>query len=262
MKLRCIVDLSVQIEQTWNHEKERIRNLNILFSYLEFFTKQCHPSHQDLTKLLQKMNVTMTLSHFLTMMVPIERRYVRSIRDDELIISHEDSVLENATNNIPLYIILDNIRSAFNTGAIFRTAECLGVEKIVLCGYTATPDQQKTKKTAMGTDEYLHWEYCNRSLDAILDFQKKGIKVIAMETVETAPDIFSYVFTEPCALLFGNERHGLEKNLLQQCDEILKVPVFGRKNSLNVGISMAIVGYEIRRQWSAHKPKSSSLKRP
>ena len=150
-----------------------------------------------------------------------------------------------------LTLVLDHMRSAFNVGAIFRTAECLGFEKLVLCGYTATPDDSQVERTSMGTSPLVPWEYERSTESALAKLRIEGVPIIALETVSDAPLAHDFRFpTTRCALVLGNERHGISPQLLAHCDAIVRLPSNGLKNSLNVGVALGMCGYEIYRQWS------------
>ncbi len=150
------------------------------------------------------------------------------------------------------HIIVDNLRSAFNVGSIFRTSECLfgPVASIVLTGYTATPEDTATRKSAMGMDQVVPWSWVQTVDEAISDAKAQGLTVVALETVEGSPVVHDFVFPRKCALLLGNERHGLEARHINLCDATVQIPCRGVKNSLNVGTAFGICAYEMTRQWS------------
>ncbi|OPX28578.1 MAG: hypothetical protein B1H06_02980 [Candidatus Cloacimonas sp. 4484_143] len=149
----------------------------------------------------------------------------------------------------PLYLILDNLRSSFNVGSIFRTAECFGVKEILLCGYTATPENPKVIKTAMGTTEFVSWQHFPSTEEAIIFLKEKGVTVFALETTTKAKNIAKIIFPKSSALLLGNEALGISKEILDLADDVVSIPLNGWKNSLNVGVTAAIACYEVSRQW-------------
>merc|ERR1719221_27967 len=153
-----------------------------------------------------------------------------------------------------LTVVLDNLWSSFNVGSIFRTSECLRVGKLHLCGYTATPEGSdkggnQTGRAAIGADANVPWDHRPKTSDVISELQEQGVPVFALETVEGAASVHAFNFPSPCALLLGNERHGVEADLLSQCTETIRIPCHGFKNSLNVGVAFAICAYEVARQW-------------
>jgi tRNA G18 (ribose-2'-O)-methylase SpoU len=142
---------------------------------------------------------------------------------------------------------LDNIRSIFNVGAIFRIADGVGLSQMHLCGITATPEHPKVVKTALGAEQSVPWQYHPNALDAAQALRAAGYQLWAIEghpraqplsAVQAAP-------AEPIALLAGNEKAGVDPALLSLCDRILHIPMQGRKRSLNVAVAFGIAAYWI-----------------
>ena len=254
MAIDYIIKLSWHIEQIWDVPAERDDAIDQLKLYLASWGAHKNPALFRLSRFTEKLAREMSLKHFLGIMVPIEREFSRGIRDDDFLVREGDAPLAKARQTIQLMIILDNIRSAFNVGSIFRTAECIGASKIHLCGYTSTPEDPKTAKTAMGCDKLVPWQWHQHTEDIIQTLKGYGTKVIAIETAVNSPSVHSFSFPSPCALLFGNERHGISQPLLALSDAIVHIPVFGQKNSLNIGTAMGVCSYEIRRQWGIPVP--------
>jgi len=142
-------------------------------------------------------------------------------------------------------LICDNLRSVFNVGSLFRTAECLGLGKILLCGISPTPEHSNMEKTAMGTQSLVPWECFSTTEDAINYCRALNYKIYALETLAEAQNVFSASYELPLALLIGNESLGIEPKLLPLCDAYLSLPQLGWKNSLNVGVAAAITLYNI-----------------
>lgn len=207
-----------------------------------------NPDVSRLSSIEKHLGPQMTLKHFVSFAIPFERLLHKTLQDDNFLISTEDQVV-GATEKFPLVFILDNIRSAFNVGSMFRTAECLGAEKLFLCGYTPLPTQWKVEKTAMGTDAYLPWEEAGKLTDCIEHLKSHGYRIVALETVPSATDLYSDFIHQATAFILGNERFGIDPEVLKLVDEIRVIPLHGRKNSLNVGITAAIAGFEWVRQW-------------
>jgi len=241
------------IERNWENIEERIRSLQILRYCLFQLDEHKDKDVRELSWLAPKMkNLNMGFNHYLGLFLPIERKHSRGLRDDEFIITDADRKNEEqVVNKIPLLLILDNLRSAFNVGAIFRTADCLGVSHIYLCGYTATPSTSTIEKTTMGAHGHVPWSHHQNLGDVFSELEKKQIPIIALETVMESQQIYNFLFPKRgCALLLGNERFGIEASILQKCQHIVHIPCNGTKNSLNVGVAMGVAGYEILRQWS------------
>ncbi|XGC82290.1 RNA methyltransferase [Bdellovibrio bacteriovorus] len=211
-----------------------------------------NPDVSRLADLQKHLVEGMSLKHFVSFAVPIERLLHKNLQDDEFLIVENDKS-ENRFEKIPLVFVLDNMRSAFNVGSIFRTAECLGVEKIYLCGYTPTPEQWKVEKTAMGTEQNVSWAEGGKLLECLEELKDEGYRVIALETAASAVDLYQNFEPEPTAFVFGNERFGLDPEILKVIDEVRIIPLRGMKNSLNVGVSAAVAGFEWMRQWRQQK---------
>jgi tRNA G18 (ribose-2'-O)-methylase SpoU len=147
----------------------------------------------------------------------------------------------------PIIIILDDIRSLNNIGSVFRTADAFLVEKIYLCGITATPPNKEIHKTALGATETVAWEHHSNVLEVIKLLQKENVKVYAIEQVEHS--IFLQDFTindnQKYALVFGNEVFGVNQNAVALCDGTIEIPQLGTKHSLNIAVSAGIVVWDI-----------------
>ena len=143
-------------------------------------------------------------------------------------------------------IILDRLRSAHNTGNIFRIAEAIGAEEIIACGYTPAPPHPKLAKTAMGTDEVVPCRSFPTSVDAIDALRAEGYQeIIAVETADNAQHAWNHDYKFPLALIFGNEALGISEEALEKCDAIIDLPMVGFKKSINVGNCAAAVLYAI-----------------
>ncbi len=147
-----------------------------------------------------------------------------------------------------LAVVADNIRSAFNAGGLFRTADFFGVERLLLCGYTPGPDNPQVLKTALGAEETVPWEHAGDVRDAIDRLRAEGYAIYALETVDGAIDISSASPSFPCAMLLGNERFGLDPDVVAAADAVLEIPSFGTKNSLNVVSAFAVAAAFMRRR--------------
>jgi len=150
----------------------------------------------------------------------------------------------------PIHIVLENIRSAFNVGAFFRTADAAGVEKLHLTGITPYPPHNRIPKTALGATNTVDWQYEKEPIQAVQTLKRQGIEIIAVELTEDAKTYTEVDYEKPCALIFGNEVNGVSEELLALADKQVKIPMNGQKKSLNVEVSFAVVVYEIIRKWS------------
>lgn len=146
----------------------------------------------------------------------------------------------------PIVIILDDIRSLHNIGSVFRTADSFLIEKILLCGITATPPNKEIHKTALGATETVEWEYLKSTADAIEKVKAENYKVYAVEQVENATFLqnFDVSREEKYALIFGNEVYGVSQSAIELCDGCIEIPQTGTKHSLNISVSAGIVVWE------------------
>jgi 23S rRNA (guanosine2251-2'-O)-methyltransferase len=147
----------------------------------------------------------------------------------------------------PIYIILDNVLDTYNIGAIFRLADAVAAEKVIICGESEIPPHTRIKKASINTTEWLAWEYAETAVSAIKDLRLKvkDLQVVAVEQSEKSVpyDKFDYFF--PIALVVGHESNGVGSEVLEMCDGIVELPMFGVNISLNVMVSLGIVLYEV-----------------
>jgi len=151
------------------------------------------------------------------------------------------------TKKTPIIIILDNIRSLNNIGSVFRTSDAFLIEKIYLCGITATPPHRDIHKTALGSTETVAWEHAENTMDVIKKLQNNGIKVAAIEQAEHAVMLndFKPQPDTTYALVFGNEVKGVAQDVVSASDLVLEIPQFGTKHSLNISVSCGVVVWDI-----------------
>jgi tRNA G18 (ribose-2'-O)-methylase SpoU len=143
------------------------------------------------------------------------------------------------------YLILPNIRSSHNVGAMFRTADACGVTKIFLVGYTPIPPRPDIHKVALGADEWVPWEQRKTLKPLLKSLKKKGVKIVALEKNENSIPIETLLVSSSVALIVGNEVDGISSDILDFCDVVAHIPMRGRKESLNVSIAGGIGMYEI-----------------
>jgi 23S rRNA (guanosine2251-2'-O)-methyltransferase len=173
----------------------------------------------------------------------------RRVTDVEILEADVPAAAAAVGAPMQLTVVVDCMRAAFNLGGIFRTAECLGVARVWLCGYTAEPSQSQVAQAAMGAEKLVPWRMWPRVGDALEALRAEGVARVALETVRDAPAPADFPWTFPCALVLGNERFGLDSDTLRQVDGVVRIPVYGRKNSLNVAAAFAVCGYAVRQVW-------------
>ncbi len=144
---------------------------------------------------------------------------------------------------------LDNIRSSYNVGSIFRTADGAGISHLYLGGISPTPEHPKVAKTALGADKMVAWSYHRNGLDEITNLKERGWTVLALEGGLKAQPLFEAELTfgtQPIVIIVGNERTGVDPEILDACDSILSLPMSGQKQSLNVSVAFGVAAYWLR----------------
>lgn len=151
------------------------------------------------------------------------------------------------SKKLQLIVILNDIRSFHNVGAIFRTCDAFACEKIYLCGITGTPPHREIYKTALGACDTVEWKYYNDIMEILLILKKENYKLIALEIAENSIPIenFQVNFSDRIILVVGNEVNGIEQSVLDICDACIEIPQYGTKHSLNVSVSCGIALWKI-----------------
>lgn len=251
MALRALLDQVQTVERAWAESPARREALERLRDMLEWAGLHRNAEVRELHPLLKRLPADPSYQQFLVLFVPIERAHGRLVTDADFLIRRDDlgaAALQKP--RLPLILILDNIRSVFNIGSILRSAESLGLEKVYLCGYSARPDQDKVSRAALGAEAAIDWAWHAHVSEVLNLLHDQGIPVYGFETAERAVSLDSWQCPQKkLALLFGNERYGLEHHVLSQCEGVIEIEARGQKNSLNVAVSAGIACFEVRRQW-------------
>lgn len=150
---------------------------------------------------------------------------------------------------LPVYVLLDNIRSLYNVGSIFRTADAARVKKLILTGITGKPPRKEIDKTALGASETVPWEYDISAVNALKHLKKQGIPIIILEHTDSNVEYRKMDYPFPCCLALGNEVNGIQREILSLADACIEIPMFGTKHSLNVSVAFGIVIYEMLHQF-------------
>ena len=150
---------------------------------------------------------------------------------------------------LPVAILLDDVRSLYNVGAFFRTADAAGCEKLYLCGITGRPPKPGIAKTALGSDEAVPWEHHADARGLVERLRQSNYEIAAIETNIHAVDLFDWQPRFPVCLLFGHEVEGLRSALVELADTCIRIPMLGRKHSLNVATAGGVVVYELMRKY-------------
>ena len=219
-----------------------IQHLDVFKAKLDTLTRDI----PEVKRMLDSLSPNSDIQHLIAIIVPLGRRVKRGITSFEELNTptdhpHADKALLRSR------LALDNIRSALNVGSIFRTSECMGLSGIDLCGYTPTPSNSKVLKSAKGTSEGTSWKWHKDIDTAMAAARAEGLHVVAVETDSAADITWSSGLEENSLFVFGNERYGLDPDTIESADRVVKIPSFGQKNSLNIGVAVGMICYELRR---------------
>lgn len=162
----------------------------------------------------------------------LNRKSVESFRESE---------------KMPVIAVLENVRSAYNVGSVFRTADAFLLQGICICGYTARPPHKEIKKTALGSEDTVHWTHFPNAAEAIAHLRSEGYKIYAVEQTEgsIALQKFARDDHDKIAVVFGNEVTGVEQSTISLCDGSIEIPQLGMKHSLNISVAAGIVLWEL-----------------
>ncbi|MBS12595.1 MAG: RNA methyltransferase [Gemmatimonadetes bacterium] len=144
-----------------------------------------------------------------------------------------------------IYVVVENVRSLFNVGAIFRSADGVGASGVLLTGFTGQPPRKEISRVALGADEYVPWAYYPDALSAIGDLREQGVQVLALESSPESIDYREQAFHFPVAFVVGHEVEGVRPETLEACDSIIHLPMLGQKVSLNVSVAAGIMLYRL-----------------
>ena len=156
-------------------------------------------------------------------------------------------------DKLPLVVVLDNIRSQHNVGAVFRTADAMRIERVVLCGICCCPPNQEIHKTALGAEESVEWQYFENTIDAVKALLNEGFSVYAIEqahdsiTLEEVAEEMqrNHAQSTKVAVVFGHEVFGVQQEVVDQCSQCIEIPQYGTKHSMNVSVTAGIVMYRL-----------------
>jgi tRNA G18 (ribose-2'-O)-methylase SpoU len=156
----------------------------------------------------------------------------------------------------PVYALLDDVRSVWNVGSMFRTADAAGLGGLYLCGLTATPPRADIEKTALGATLTVPWDYWERAEDAVRALRGQGVAVVALEQAPGAAPFDAAAYRFPLCFVVGHEVRGVSAPVLALADACVEIPMAGSKQSLNVAVSFGVLAYELRRRWRTAPPEA------
>ncbi len=160
----------------------------------------------------------------------------------------------------PVYVLLDNIRSLYNVGSIFRTSDGARISKLFLCGYTPHPPRKEIEKTALGSTLTVPWEYRPDPMTVIGELKSRGIRLCVLEHTDESRDYHSIAKKDfPICIVIGGEISGVSKDIVAQADTAIEIPMFGVKQSLNAAVAYGIAVFELLRILNSQTPDASLL---
>jgi tRNA G18 (ribose-2'-O)-methylase SpoU len=166
----------------------------------------------------------------------------------ELRTTEVDPEIAKSIKKNPITIILDNVLDTYNVGSVFRLADAVAAEKIILCGETLTPPNSRIKKASINTTGWVTWEYEKNTIDAVTKLKAQGVKIVAVEQDSRSKPFYTVHYDFPLAIIVGHESNGVSKEVLDAADMIVEMPMWGINTSLNVMVSCGIILYEIMKQ--------------
>jgi 23S rRNA (guanosine2251-2'-O)-methyltransferase len=150
---------------------------------------------------------------------------------------------------LPVSVLLDNVRSAYNVGSFFRTADSVALDRLLLTGITAPPDKPGVRKTALGAEETVRWEHAWEPVPLLDRLRAEGLQIAAIETSPHAIDLFDWEPDFPACIVFGHEVDGIRPEVSSRCDVHIRIPMLGTKHSLNVATAGGVVLFELLRKY-------------
>lgn len=169
-------------------------------------------------------------------------------------ISENRSTIESidSVKKLPVYVILNSIRSSYNVGSIFRTSDGAMIEKLYICGYTPHPPKKEVLKTALGSQDSVDWEYVEKPVEIIKELKSKGVKICALEQTDKSFPYYRLSKEQfPLCIIIGNEITGVDQELINLCDYSVEIPQYGIKQSLNVAVAYGVTIFDLRRLYDS-----------
>lgn len=249
MALHYVISCMRAVEQDWEVLAQRSRRYQRLLEILSWSSQHRSPKLRELSALSRRFPSDPSYHQFMSVVAPLERTYGRAVADGDFAVTHTDRQTGATFALRPITLVLENIRSAFNVGSMLRTAECMAVAEVILCGYSPVADDAKVQKASLGSEAMIKTSWSPYLRDSLINLKKAGLTLCAFETSPLAIPLPDWLPPPtPLALVFGNERYGLEEESLKLVDHVIQIPCLGRKNSLNVGVAVGMALGELRRQ--------------
>jgi len=173
------------------------------------------------------------------------RKQIRKLEFEEIFSKRPGLEKLKQMERLPIYALVEDIRSMHNVGSIFRTSDGVLLKKLFLTGYTAQPPRKEIDKTALGSTESVPWEYSKDPIPVVKKLKEQGVRIVAVEHTDTSIDYFRSDYRYPTCIVMGNEVDGVSQEVLNLADEAVELPMLGLKQSLNVSVAYGIILYHI-----------------
>ena len=177
---------------------------------------------------------------------------MRKLTHEEIVDRQKEHLKQK---RLPVTVVLNNIRSLYNVGSIFRTADGAGVEKIWICGISGHPPDKQISKTALGAEAQVPWEHEEDVVKIIKKLKKQGYQIVLLEQIEKSVSYDEFIPKGPVCLVIGNEISGINDEIVALCDSAVEIEMAGIKNSLNVSVAFGIIAYHMRRYLKPVQPR-------
>ena len=240
-----------ELDTIWEDKSERLAKSENCRIWMELQSEL--PRLSSLAPLLKP---DMQRHQLWSVLVPVERAVARLRITDVDILESDLPVGCTQGGVMPVKVVVDSVRSAFNAGGILRTAECFGIDEVILCGYSPLPDQPQVARAALGADRLVRWRYVEDVRNAIKELSGSGFCCYALETVADAPCVVDVKWRFPVVLVLGNERFGLDPDVVELCESAVRIQLYGAKNSLNVVSAFAVAAHQLRQGWRDYTANS------
>ncbi len=179
---------------------------------------------------------------------------MRKLTHDEIAQKRVKTDEVETAERIPVTVVVDNVRSLYNVGSIFRTSDGAMIQRLVLTGYTPQPPRKEIEKTALGATISVPWEYVKNPVDAIHSLKEQGFKICCLELTDRSRPYYAMHSSDfPLGLIIGNEITGISKDIVAASDFAVEIPMFGVKQSLNVAVAYGVAVFELSRLWRLNR---------
>ncbi len=175
---------------------------------------------------------------------------MRKLSTDEISEKRQKSGPDHGIDRLPLTVLVDNVRSLYNVGSIFRTSDGVMVQHLLLSGYTPTPPRKEIEKTALGATSSVPWSHTKDPVESLHNLKSQGMKICCLEQTDQSIPYFDVTKSNfPLCLVLGNEVTGVSPSLIRLCDFAIEIPMYGKKHSLNVSVAYGIAAFQLSRVW-------------